>query len=254
MSVNHQFPLASSMDLLSSKSPLADHRTDAYQDVSIHGTLPRKKKGPPPIRSCDSFSHAGTLPHSKSPRQNSPLTQDIIQEHPRQDWKGEVFTSRDQQLLDPTLEYVKVTAERRYALYREFSSYISYATISMAPGPQSHSIQMAHKNLRLYIFLHKPSLSCFRIGMWYIRHLAGRSQSAGQPRGGDSDVCSSVGCSRKSSSKFDLEEKVWPQLSAQQDVNKRPIENVIVFHFIYYQRKALMAPVSSLVYEKKNHI
>ncbi|XP_036202952.1 breast cancer anti-estrogen resistance protein 3 isoform X2 [Myotis myotis] len=109
MSVNHQFPLASSMDLLSSKSPLADHRTDAYQDVSIHGTLPRKKKGPPPIRSCDSFSHAGTLPHFKSPRQNSPLTQDIIQEHPRQDWKGEVFTSRDQQLLDPTLEYVKVS-------------------------------------------------------------------------------------------------------------------------------------------------
>lgn len=94
MSVNHQFPLASSMDLLSSKSPLADHRTDAYQDVSIHGTLPRKKKGPPPLRSCDSFSHAGTLPHSKSPRHNSPLTQDIIQEHPRQDWKGEVFTSR----------------------------------------------------------------------------------------------------------------------------------------------------------------
>ncbi|XP_059544823.1 breast cancer anti-estrogen resistance protein 3 isoform X4 [Myotis daubentonii] len=109
MSVNHQFPLASSMDLLSSKSPLADHRTDAYQDVSIHGTLPRKKKGPPPIRSCDSFSHTGTLPHFKSPRQNSPLTQDIIQEHPRQDWKGEVFTSRDQQLLDPTLEYVKVS-------------------------------------------------------------------------------------------------------------------------------------------------
>ncbi|XP_070261725.1 breast cancer anti-estrogen resistance protein 3 isoform X1 [Myotis yumanensis] len=112
MSVNHQFPLASSMDLLSSKSPLADHRTDAYQDVSIHGTLPRKKKGPPPIRSCDSFSHAGTLPHSKSPRQNTPLTQDIIQEHPRQDWKGEVFTSRDQQLLDPTLEYVKFSKER----------------------------------------------------------------------------------------------------------------------------------------------
>lgn len=94
MPVNHQFPLASSMDLLSSKSPLVDHHTDAYQDVSIHGTLPRKKKGPPPIRSCDNFSHMGTLPHSKSPRQNSPLTQDIIQEHPLQDQKGETFTSR----------------------------------------------------------------------------------------------------------------------------------------------------------------
>lgn len=108
MPVNHQFPLASSMDLLSSKSPLTEHRTDAYQDVSIHGTLPRKKKGPPPIRSYDNFSHMGTLPHSKSPRQNSPLTQDIIQEHPLQDWKGETFTFRDQHLLDPTLEYVKV--------------------------------------------------------------------------------------------------------------------------------------------------
>lgn len=94
MPMNHQFPLASSMDLLSSKSPLVNHHTDAYQDVSIHGTLPRKKKGPPPIRSCDNFSHMGTLPHSKSPRQNSPLTQDIIQEHPLQDWIGETFTSR----------------------------------------------------------------------------------------------------------------------------------------------------------------
>ncbi|XP_019608198.2 breast cancer anti-estrogen resistance protein 3 isoform X1 [Rhinolophus sinicus] len=112
MPVNHQFPLASSMDLLSSKSPLVDHHTDAYQDVSIHGTLPRKKKGPPPIRSCDNFSHMGTLPHSKSPRQNSPLTQDIIQEHPLQDQKGETFTSRDQHLLDPTLEYVKFSKER----------------------------------------------------------------------------------------------------------------------------------------------
>ncbi|XP_070342954.1 breast cancer anti-estrogen resistance protein 3 isoform X2 [Equus asinus] len=109
MPVNHQFPLASSMDLLSSKSPLVEHRPDAYQDVSIHGTLPRKKKGPPPIRSCDNFSHVGTLPHSKSPRQNSPLTQDVIQEHPLQDWKGETFTFRDQHLLDPTLEYVKVS-------------------------------------------------------------------------------------------------------------------------------------------------
>ncbi|XP_051041533.1 breast cancer anti-estrogen resistance protein 3 isoform X2 [Phodopus roborovskii] len=112
MVVNHQFPLASSMDLLSSKSPLAEHRTDAYQDVSIHGTLPRKKKGPPPIRSCDNASHMGTLPHSKSPRQSSPLTQDIIQENPLQDWKGETFTFRDPYLLDPTLEYVKFSKER----------------------------------------------------------------------------------------------------------------------------------------------
>ncbi|KAK2107009.1 Breast cancer anti-estrogen resistance protein 3 [Saguinus oedipus] len=97
MPVNHQFPLASSMDLLSSKSSLTEHRTDAYQDVSIHSTLPRKKKGPPPIRSCDDFSHMGTLPHSKSPRQNSPLTQDGVQESPRQDRQGETFTFRGQE-------------------------------------------------------------------------------------------------------------------------------------------------------------
>ncbi|XP_012873698.1 PREDICTED: breast cancer anti-estrogen resistance protein 3-like [Dipodomys ordii] len=104
MPMNHQFPLASSMDLLSSKAPPAEHRTDAYQDVSLHGTLPRKKKGPPPIRS----SHMGTLPHTKSPRQSSPLTQDVIPENPLHDWKGETFTFRDPHLLDPTLEYVKV--------------------------------------------------------------------------------------------------------------------------------------------------
>ncbi|XP_060479778.1 breast cancer anti-estrogen resistance protein 3 isoform X1 [Panthera onca] len=112
MPVNHQFPLASSMDLLSSKSPPAEHHADAYQDVSIHGTLPRKKKAPPPIRSCDNFSHVGTLPHSKSPRQNSPVTPAIIQEQPLQDRKGETFTFRDQHLLDPTLEYVKFSKER----------------------------------------------------------------------------------------------------------------------------------------------
>ncbi|CAO2599933.1 Breast cancer anti-estrogen resistance protein 3 homolog [Lemmus lemmus] len=108
MVVNHQFPLASSMDLLSSKSPLAEHRTDAYQDVSIHGTLPRKKKGPPPIRSCDSASHMGTLPHSKSPRQSSPLTRDIIQENPLQDWKGDTFTFREGEVtVDSVLQFSK---------------------------------------------------------------------------------------------------------------------------------------------------
>lgn len=112
MSVNHQFPLASSMDLLSSKSPLVEHRTDAYQDVSIHGTLPRKKKGPPPIRSCDNISPMGAVPHSRSPWQSSPLTQDVIQENPLQGWKSEIFTFRDPHLLDPTLEYVKFSKER----------------------------------------------------------------------------------------------------------------------------------------------
>ncbi|XP_062047751.1 breast cancer anti-estrogen resistance protein 3 isoform X1 [Lepus europaeus] len=112
MPVSHPSPLASSMDLLSSTSPLAEHHADAYPDASIHGTLPRKKKGPPPIRSCDSFSHMGTLPHAKSPRQSSPRTQDVIRESPLQDWKGETFTFRDLHLLDSTLDYVKFSKDR----------------------------------------------------------------------------------------------------------------------------------------------
>uniref|UniRef100_A0A452TZN6 BCAR3 adaptor protein, NSP family member n=1 Tax=Ursus maritimus TaxID=29073 RepID=A0A452TZN6_URSMA len=126
MPMNHQFPLASSMDLLSSKSPPAEHHTDAYQDVSIHGTLPRKKKGPPPIRSCDNFSHMGTLPHSKSPRQNSPRTPAIIQEHPLQDWKGWEVTadpllqfSKERHVMDRTPERLKKELEEELLLSGE---------------------------------------------------------------------------------------------------------------------------------------
>ncbi|XP_054996487.1 breast cancer anti-estrogen resistance protein 3 isoform X1 [Sorex araneus] len=111
MPMNHQFPLASSMDLLSSKSPPVEPRADAYQDVSIHGTLPRKKKGPPPLRSCDHFSVLATLPHSKSPRHLSPLFREVIQENPAQDWQGESFF-RDQHRMDSAPEYVKFSKER----------------------------------------------------------------------------------------------------------------------------------------------
>uniref|UniRef100_A0A8C8S9B1 BCAR3 adaptor protein, NSP family member n=1 Tax=Pelusios castaneus TaxID=367368 RepID=A0A8C8S9B1_9SAUR len=111
--VNHHFSLASSMDLLSSKPPLAEHHLDTYQDVSIHGTLPRKKKGTIPIRSCDMFSHMGTLPFSRTHRQQSPLIQDIIDEYPLQDRKCEKLHFRDQKILDPTMEYVKFSKERQ---------------------------------------------------------------------------------------------------------------------------------------------
>lgn len=144
MPVNHQFPLASSMDLLSSKSPLAERRPDAYQDVSIHGTLPRKKKGPPPIRSCDSASHMGTLPHSKSPRQSSPLTQDIIQENPLQDRKGESFTFRDPYLLDPTLEYVKFSKER----------HIMDRTPERLKKELEEELRLSSEDLRSYAWYH----------------------------------------------------------------------------------------------------
>uniref|UniRef100_A0A7N5JGC8 BCAR3 adaptor protein, NSP family member n=1 Tax=Ailuropoda melanoleuca TaxID=9646 RepID=A0A7N5JGC8_AILME len=151
MPVNHQFPLASSMDLLSSKSPPAEHHTDAYQDVSIHGTLPRKKKGPPPIRSCDNFSHMGTLPHSKSPRQNSPRTPAIIQEHPLQDWKGKTFTFRDQHLLDPTLEYVKVSEN----LVQRDGDFLVRDSLS---SPGNFVLTCQWKNLAQHFKIHRTVL------------------------------------------------------------------------------------------------
>ncbi|XP_006114212.2 breast cancer anti-estrogen resistance protein 3 isoform X3 [Pelodiscus sinensis] len=113
MQVNHQFSLASSMDLLSSKPPLAEHHLDSYQDISIHGTLPRKKKGAIPIRSCDMFSHMGTLPFPKTHRQQSPLIQDVLEKCSLQDRKSEKHQFRDQNILDPAMEYVKFSKERQ---------------------------------------------------------------------------------------------------------------------------------------------
>ncbi|XP_074859065.1 breast cancer anti-estrogen resistance protein 3 isoform X2 [Carettochelys insculpta] len=113
MQLNHQFSLASSVDLLSSKPPLAEHHLDCYQDVSVHGTLPRKKKGTTPIRSCDMFTHVGTLPFSKTHRWHSPLIQDVIDEYPQQDRKSEKLRFRDQNILDPAMEYVKFSKEQR---------------------------------------------------------------------------------------------------------------------------------------------
>ncbi|XP_053550011.1 breast cancer anti-estrogen resistance protein 3 isoform X2 [Bombina bombina] len=109
---NHQFPLASSMDLLSSKSPLAERRSNSFQDVCIHGTLPRKKKEKTPIRSCDMFSHMGTLPHTKSHRLPSPFMQDIIEEYPFQERRAGVHTSREYNVVDPAMEYVKFSRDR----------------------------------------------------------------------------------------------------------------------------------------------
>ncbi|XP_025893629.1 breast cancer anti-estrogen resistance protein 3 isoform X1 [Nothoprocta perdicaria] len=111
--VNHQFSLASSMDLLTSKPSLAEHRADSFQDISIHGTLPRKKKGTIPVRSCDMFSHTGTLPYTRTNRQQPSFVQDAIEEHPLQDGQSSKLHIRDQNILDPTLEYVKFSKERQ---------------------------------------------------------------------------------------------------------------------------------------------
>lgn len=94
MQMNHEFSLASSMDLLSSKPSLAEHHSSTCQDVSIHGTLPRKRKGTIPARSCDVFSHVGTLHYSKGHRPQGPFIQDIIEEYPLQHWKNDSFYHR----------------------------------------------------------------------------------------------------------------------------------------------------------------
>uniref|UniRef100_A0A8C3T963 BCAR3 adaptor protein, NSP family member n=1 Tax=Chelydra serpentina TaxID=8475 RepID=A0A8C3T963_CHESE len=113
MQVNHQFSLASSMDLMSSKPPLAEHHLDSYQDVSIHGTLPRKKKGTIPIRSCDMFSHMGTLPFSRTHRQQSPLIQDVLEEYPLQDRKSEKLHFRYLLKFNPDVCFVRFSKERQ---------------------------------------------------------------------------------------------------------------------------------------------
>ncbi|XP_064311592.1 breast cancer anti-estrogen resistance protein 3 [Phalacrocorax carbo] len=112
-SVNHQFSLAASMDLLTTKPSPTEHRSESFQDISIHGTLPRKKKGTIPIRSCDTFSHMGTLPCTRTHRQQPPFVQDVIEEYPLQNGKSSKLHARDQNILDPALEYVKFSRERQ---------------------------------------------------------------------------------------------------------------------------------------------
>ncbi|XP_056379096.1 breast cancer anti-estrogen resistance protein 3 [Hyla sarda] len=107
---NHPFPLAASMDLLSSKSPLTARRADPFQDVCIHGTLPRKKDRTP-IRSSDMVSHMGTLPHFKSQRLPSHKMQDIMEEYPFQDRRAKCPT-RDHKTPDSAMEYVKFSRDR----------------------------------------------------------------------------------------------------------------------------------------------
>ncbi|XP_069823807.1 breast cancer anti-estrogen resistance protein 3 isoform X2 [Dendropsophus ebraccatus] len=102
---SHPFPLASSMDLLSSKSPLTARRADPFQDVCIHGTLPRRKNRTP-IRSSDMFSHMGTLPHFKSQRLPTHKMQDIMED------RRTMYPTRDHQSPDCAMEYVKFSKDR----------------------------------------------------------------------------------------------------------------------------------------------
>lgn len=110
--VNHQFSLASSMDLLTTKPSPIEHHSNSFQGISIHGTLPRKKKGTIPSRSCDMFSHVGALPYTRA-WQQPPFVQDVIEEYPPDNGKSSKLHARDKNILDPTLEYVKFSRERQ---------------------------------------------------------------------------------------------------------------------------------------------
>nr|XP_020644310.1 breast cancer anti-estrogen resistance protein 3 isoform X2 [Pogona vitticeps]XP_020644311.1 breast cancer anti-estrogen resistance protein 3 isoform X2 [Pogona vitticeps] len=110
--MNHEFSLASSMDLLTSKPSLVtDHLSNTCQDVSLHGTLPRKKKGVIPVGSSDVLTHMGTLPYSKPHRPHGYLIQNAVEEYPQKNWKNDFI--RDQNAVDPAMEYVKFSKDRQ---------------------------------------------------------------------------------------------------------------------------------------------
>lgn len=76
--MSHQCTLASSMDLLS--SGMKEVPSTSYQGISIHGTLPRKKKGI--AAHSRTWEMCGSLPHPTRCRlPSSPLIHNIIEEN-----------------------------------------------------------------------------------------------------------------------------------------------------------------------------
>ncbi|NWY26285.1 BCAR3 protein, partial [Pheucticus melanocephalus] len=111
--VNHQFSLASSMDLLTTKPSPIEHRSNSFQGISIHGTLPRKKRGTVPPRSCDMFSHVGTLPYSRA-WQQPPFVQDVIEEYPPENAKSSELHAR--YVVKPSFTYVSCFSRERQVM------------------------------------------------------------------------------------------------------------------------------------------
>ncbi|XP_016367148.1 breast cancer anti-estrogen resistance protein 3-like isoform X1 [Sinocyclocheilus rhinocerous] len=118
MHVGRQCPLASSMDLLSSRPAMAEMPVSGYQGVSIHGTLPRKKKNGTgsPVKQWEMNGNMGSSVAPYPGRYRlppSPLIHNIIEEHQafHSDRKSSV-TSRDGAGMDPTMEYVKFSRDK----------------------------------------------------------------------------------------------------------------------------------------------
>ncbi|XP_053481296.1 breast cancer anti-estrogen resistance protein 3 isoform X2 [Ictalurus furcatus] len=108
--MGRQCTLASSMDLLS--SGMKEVPSTSYQGISIHGTLPRKKKGGAAVHSRT--WECGSLPHPTRCRlPASPLIHNIIEENqPFQTWREDYTVHRDAGGIDPTMEYVKFSKDK----------------------------------------------------------------------------------------------------------------------------------------------
>ncbi|XP_042617832.1 breast cancer anti-estrogen resistance protein 3 homolog isoform X2 [Cyprinus carpio] len=86
MHVGQQCTLASSMDLLSSQPAMAEMPVSGYQGVSIHGTLPRKKKNgtSSPVKQWEMNGNTGSSVAPYPGRYRlppSPLIHNILEEH-----------------------------------------------------------------------------------------------------------------------------------------------------------------------------
>uniref|UniRef100_A0A8C2ART2 BCAR3 adaptor protein, NSP family member n=1 Tax=Cyprinus carpio TaxID=7962 RepID=A0A8C2ART2_CYPCA len=86
MHVGQQCTLASSMDLLSSQTAMAEMPVSGYQGVSIHGTLPRKKKNgtSSPVKQWEMNGNTGSSVAPYPGRYRlppSPLIHNILEEH-----------------------------------------------------------------------------------------------------------------------------------------------------------------------------
>ncbi|TRY57156.1 hypothetical protein DNTS_003255 [Danionella cerebrum] len=113
MHVGRQCPLVSSMDLLSSRPECSEVQGSGFPGISIHGTLPRKKKGSTvsSMKQWEINGNPGSSAPSYSGRYRlppSPLIHNIIEEHQgfSSDRKNSV-KYRESAGMDPTMEYVK---------------------------------------------------------------------------------------------------------------------------------------------------
>ncbi|XP_041064596.1 breast cancer anti-estrogen resistance protein 3 isoform X2 [Carcharodon carcharias] len=103
--------LTPAMETLSIGGPLTSQHSSSLQSISIHGTLPRKKNGKVSVIPTGMYSPTENQPQSLPTRlRNASLSYDVIEEHPLQEFTE--FHSRDTDIMDLALEYVKFSKER----------------------------------------------------------------------------------------------------------------------------------------------